>query len=108
MTSSILPPRRFFTPCSPMTQANASTTFDFPEPFGPMTEVIPGSNSKVVFEANDLKPRIVRVLRYMQDSELNTVSDLVRHQIRATAPPHPVVGQWLKLCERLPFHRHMG
>ena len=35
MTSSILPPRRVLAPCSPMTQARASTTLDLPEPFGP-------------------------------------------------------------------------
>ena len=30
MTSSILPPRSVLAPCSPMTQASASTTFDLP------------------------------------------------------------------------------
>ena len=35
MTSSILPPRRLLAPCSPITQASASTTLDLPEPFGP-------------------------------------------------------------------------
>src|SRR5450755_4851972 len=63
-TSSILPPRRFFTPCSPITQENASTTLDLPDPLGPTTQVIPGSNRSVVAEANDLKPRKVRVFRY--------------------------------------------
>src|SRR5690606_37742309 len=52
-------------PCSPMTQASASTTFDFPEPLGPTTHVMPGSSSSFVAEANDLKPRRVRVLRCM-------------------------------------------
>src|SRR5680860_552039 len=64
MTSSILPPRRDFAPCSPITQARASTTLDLPEPLGPTTQVIPGSSCKVVAEANDLNPRSVRVLRY--------------------------------------------
>ena len=41
MTSSILPPRRVLAPCSPITQARASTTFDLPEPFGPTTQVTP-------------------------------------------------------------------
>src|ERR1039457_4792515 len=63
-TSSILPPRRFFTPCSPITQENASTTLDLPDPLGPTTQVIPGSNRSVVAEANDLNPRKVRVFRY--------------------------------------------
>ena len=35
MTSSILPPRSALAPCSPSTQAMASTTLDLPEPFGP-------------------------------------------------------------------------
>src|SRR4051794_6865544 len=63
MTSSILPPRRDFAPCSPITQARASTTLDLPEPFGPTTQVIPGSNRRVVAEAKDLKPFTVRLLR---------------------------------------------
>src|ERR1700722_3623598 len=64
MTSSILPPRRLLAPCSPMTQERASTTLDLPEPFGPTTQVIPGSRRSVVAEANDLKPRRVRDFRY--------------------------------------------
>src|SRR6201997_4996339 len=63
-TSSILPPRRDFAPCSPITQDNASTMLDLPEPFGPTTQVIPGSRRSVVAEANDLKPRRVRDFRY--------------------------------------------
>src|SRR2546423_9984434 len=63
-TSSILPPRRGLTPCSPMTQERASTTFDLPDPFGPTTQVMPVSNRKLVAEAKDLNPRRVRVFRY--------------------------------------------
>src|SRR5580692_9768777 len=63
-TSSILPPRSGLTPCSPITQENASTTFDLPEPLGPTMQVMPGSNLSVVAEANDLNPRRVRVFRY--------------------------------------------
>jgi hypothetical protein len=47
-----------------MTQARASTTLDLPDPFGPTTHVIPGSKRRVVAEANDLKPRRVKVFRY--------------------------------------------
>ena len=65
MTSSILPPRRAFAPCSPMTQVSASTTLDFPDPLGPTTQVIPGSKRRVVAEAKDLKPLSVRLLRCM-------------------------------------------
>ena len=55
MTSSIFPPRRFFAPCSPITQDRASTTLDLPEPLGPTTQVMPGSNLRVVAEAKNLK-----------------------------------------------------
>src|SRR6476620_6659488 len=63
MTSSILPPRSDFAPCSPMTQARASTTFDLPEPLGPTTAVMPGSKWNVVADAKDLNPLRVRLFR---------------------------------------------
>ena len=63
MTSCILPPRSDFGPCSPSTQAMASTTLDLPEPLGPTMTVIPGSKSRVVFSANDLNPRRVSDFR---------------------------------------------
>ena len=66
MTSSILPPRRVFAPCSPMTQASASTTFDLPEPFGPTMHVTPGSKAKAVGWANDLNPLSVTLFRCMR------------------------------------------
>ena len=64
MTSSILPPRSVLAPCSPMTQASASTTFDLPEPLGPTMHVTPGSKANVVGCAKDLNPFSVRLLRY--------------------------------------------
>src|SRR5690349_9678258 len=64
MTSSILPPRSDLAPCSPMTQARASTTLDLPEPLGPTMQVMPGSSWSVVAEAKDLNPRRVRLFRY--------------------------------------------
>src|ERR1700686_3437744 len=63
-TSSILPPRRDLAPCSPITQDRASTMLDLPEPFGPTTQVMPGSRRSDVAEAKDLKPRRVRLFRY--------------------------------------------
>src|SRR4051812_43623855 len=66
MTSSILPPRNALAPCSPSTQAIASTTLDLPEPFGPTTAVMPGSNRRVVAEAKDLKPLRVSDFRCTQ------------------------------------------
>src|SRR3954463_4108342 len=66
-TSSILPPRRLLAPCSPSTQAMASTTLDLPEPLGPTTAVIPGSSRSVVGDAKDLKPLSVRLDRCTTD-----------------------------------------
>jgi len=63
MTSSIFPPRNALAPCSPRTQAMASTTLDLPEPLGPTTQVMPGSSRSVVAEAKDLKPFTVRLFR---------------------------------------------
>src|SRR6185437_16689528 len=85
-TSSILPPRSGLTPCWPITQENASTTLDFPEPFGPTTHVMPGSKRRVVAEAKDLKPRSVRVLRYTGRSLL-AVDGTCRGRLA-----HPTVG----------------
>ena len=70
MTSSILPPRSDFAPCSPSTQAIASTTLDLPEPLGPTTAVMPGSKRNVVAEAKDLKPLRVRLFRCTRGSRL--------------------------------------
>ena len=41
---------------SPITQRNASTRFDLPQPLGPTTPVKPGSIMKSVGSTNDLKP----------------------------------------------------
>src|ERR1700712_3457346 len=72
MTSSIFPPRSAFAPCSPSTQLMASTTLDLPEPFGPTTQVMPGSKRSVVDEAKDLKPFRVRLLRCTPPSPAHT------------------------------------
>ena len=48
---------------APSTQPMASTTLDLPEPFGPTTTVMPGSRSRTVASAKDLKPLRVRVFR---------------------------------------------
>ena len=64
MTSSIFPPRRLLAPCSPITHERASTTLLLPEPFGPTTQVIPGSNLSVVGVAKDLKPLSVMLFKY--------------------------------------------
>src|SRR5271166_6388190 len=56
ITSAISLPRRLLMLCSPRTHLMASTTFDFPDPFGPTTTVIPGGNSNRVLSAKLLKP----------------------------------------------------
>ena len=84
MTSSILPPRSDFAPCSPITQASASTTLDLPEPLGPTMQVMPGSSCSVVEEAKDLKPRSVRLLRYNVSSLLRRRRG-VRHALDAAS-----------------------
>src|SRR3990167_3761080 len=58
-------PRIDFIDCSPKTYRKASTTLDLPEPFGPTTQTIGLSNSKIVFWAKDLKPLSSKVLRRM-------------------------------------------
>src|SRR5580658_5445157 len=87
-TSSILPPRRDLTPCSPMTQDKASTMLDLPEPLGPTTQVIPDSRRSVVAEANDLKPRRVRLFRYTKPSS-PLIDRAPRH---LTFPGHATPG----------------
>ncbi len=63
MTSSIFCERTAEGACAPSTQPMASTTFDLPEPLGPTTTVTPGSRSRAVVSAKDLKPLRVSVLR---------------------------------------------
>jgi hypothetical protein len=60
MTSRRIFERKDLADISPRHQRNASTTLDLPQPFGPMTAVIPGSNSSRVRSAKDLKPDISR------------------------------------------------
>ena len=65
----------------------ASTTFDLPDPFGPTTAVIPGSKLSVVDEANDLKPRMVRLLRYTQVFLIGPAGNLAMCDFQFTASP---------------------
>src|SRR5215472_7479285 len=65
MRSSILLPRRRVGACSPSTHRIASTTLDFPQPFGPTTAVMPGAKPIVVESRKDLKPSNSRLLRRM-------------------------------------------
>src|SRR5690348_15350693 len=97
-TSSILPPRRLLAPCSPITQANASTMFDLPDPFGPTTQVIPGSNRSVVAEAKDLNPRRVRLFTYTRGLSSRPHRPKTRLAtavgVRGLGPPGQHCGPW--------------
>ena len=80
MTSSIFWLRTELGACAPSTHAIASTTFDLPDPFGPTTTVTPGSISRTVESAKDLKPLRVRDLR---NTALTTVID--GHRVQGMA-----------------------
>ena len=92
MTSSILPPRSDLAPCSPITQASASTTLDLPEPLGPTMQVIPGSSWSVVAEAKDLNPLRVRLFRYNAGSQGRSTSRCGGTETNA-ASSQPAVGE---------------
>src|SRR5258708_26592246 len=86
-TSSILPPRSGLTPCWPMTHENASTTLNLPEPFGPTTQVIPGSKPSAAAVTNDLNPRSATVFRYTACAPHQPV---LVHSPRCAPPTPPV------------------
>src|SRR5437868_14902135 len=65
MTSAISPPRSAFADCSPKTHRIASEMLLFPQPFGPTIAATPGTKLSVVLSAKDLKPRAVRLFKYM-------------------------------------------
>src|SRR5436309_8788289 len=56
MTSAISSPRSDLADCSPSAHFTASSTLDFPQPFGPTIAVTPSWKLKTVLSANDLKP----------------------------------------------------
>src|SRR5450756_2447571 len=103
MTSSILPPRRLLAPCSPITHARASTTLDLPAPLGPTMQVMPGSSWSEVADANDLKPRRVRLLRYTCD-ELLWCGDERPHCTGEERDRRglPAIGSLLRALPRVP------
>ena len=104
MTSSILPPRRLLAPCSPITQASASTTLDLPEPLGPTMQVMPGSSWSVVEEAKDLNPFRVRLFRYNACSSCPAIGPpRGRWRARASSQtPYPGKAARPAYGERLP------
>src|SRR6266699_2652286 len=110
-TSSILPPRSDLAPCSPITQDRASTMLDLPEPFGPTTQVMPGSRRSVVAEAKDLKPRRVRLFRYTCRPLLPVASLLLPcyltqwHLTRAACPGPAHLASPHLIAPRAPIRR---
>src|SRR5713101_6992129 len=64
----MLLPRRRVGACSPSTHRMASTTLDFPQPFGPTTAVIPGAKLMLVGSRKDLKPTTSRLFRRISRS----------------------------------------
>jgi len=65
MMSCVLAPLSDFILCSPSIHLMQSDILLFPEPFGPITLVIPGINSNTVLSANDLNPCISNLFKYM-------------------------------------------
>src|SRR5438876_8779812 len=78
ITSAISEPRSALADCSPNTHRMASETFDLPHPFGPTMQETPGRKFKVVLSANDLKPRTVKLLRYMTNLKKEEMTDLIK------------------------------
>src|SRR5437764_1348525 len=56
ITSAISSPRSDLADCSPSAHFTASSTLDFPQPFGPTIAVTPSWKLKTVLSANDLNP----------------------------------------------------
>src|ERR1041384_7472633 len=65
MIFSIFSERSIRVFCSPNTQRMASTTFDFPLPFGPTMDVTPLSKWMMIFSPKLLNPLISRVVNRM-------------------------------------------
>src|SRR5262249_15114411 len=84
MTSSIPAARIALCDASPITQRNASTRFDLPQPFGPTTPVRPGSMRKSAGSTQDLKP--------IRRNRLSFIDDLPRAD-RASGLPCEI-GLW--------------
>ena len=57
--------RNAFQLISPIVQRTESITLDLPHPFGPTTQVIPGSKSRRDLSANDLNPIISIAFKYI-------------------------------------------
>ena len=65
ITSSMCWPRNTRIFCSPRTHLMASAILLLPQPLGPTMADMPGSSLRVVFRANDLKPKRSSCLKYI-------------------------------------------
>src|SRR5882724_2959352 len=111
MQSLIRPARRLLWLCSPSTHEIASTTLDFPHPFGPTIHVVPiPLNVTTVRSQNDLNPVISTFL------SLSKVSPLVSSRLparkgqgvrarRETAQYSPIGGVFSQHPNRVPVER---
>ena len=90
--------------CSPSTQEMASTTFDFPQPFGPTIHVVPEPlKVTTVRSQNDLKPTISTF------RSLSKVSPFFSHLAFSLAchRAHPILNpasdwEWLVASDAVP------
>src|SRR5713101_70503 len=91
--------------CSPSTQETASTTFDFPQPFGPTMQVMPlPLNATLVRSQNDLKPAIstLRSLSTITPMRPDSRSQGLRqHTRRETKLYSPSGGGFERQCDRV-------
>jgi len=70
ITSIIEGDLKDFQDISPIHHLMESTTFDLPQPFGPITQVIPGLSGNFVLLENDLNPCNSIALRYILSSQI--------------------------------------
>src|SRR5207247_8826460 len=67
ITSAISSPRSDLADCSPRAQRTASSTFDFPQPFGHTNAVTPTCKLKTYKLSNVLKPKLSITFKYLID-----------------------------------------
>src|SRR5215470_4412930 len=111
MQSLMRPARRLLWLCSPSTQEIASTTFDFPHPFGPTMQVVPDPLIvTIVRSQNDLNPVISTFLNLSKVSPLvSSRLPLTRGQAhvarRETTQYSPAGGVFSQQPNRVPVGR---
>ena len=84
MTSSMPDARMFLYELSPITQRNASTRFDLPQPFGPTMPVSPRSMTNSPGSTKDLNPRRRRRENFMHAYPRASRNPLARLRVQAS------------------------